>query len=640
MKEKILEFFDFNMASNLLEDYNKSTGFVTAILDLEGNILSKSGWRQICTDFHRKHPKTSHNCNISDTVLCKQNQKDDKCNFYKCLNGLIDVQAPIIIKGKHIANLFSGQLFFEEPDISFFKKQAKTYGFNEKAYIEALKKVPVFSKKEVETNMKFLQNIMQLLIEITAERINQIELNEKFRATLLSVGDGVISTDRQGRINVMNRVAAELTGWTQQEAYNKPLEKVLNIINEYTRETYESPAKKALQLGKTVEMENHTILISKDGKEIPIEDSASPIKDRNGKVRGAVIVFRDFSEKREKQKEIEHLSFHDHLTGLYNRRYMEDSIKRLDTDRNIPFSIIVADINGLKLTNDTYGHEMGDKLLISASEILKKSCRKEDIISRVGGDEFVILLPKTDGKTTKEIIKRIKEEADKTKLDSVIVSIATGCSTKHKEDEDIFKIHKEADNNMYKDKLKIGRIMRSKTIETLLVNINNKYDNEHIHTERVSQYCESIAKAMNLNEKDIQDAKIAGVLHDIGKIVVNPELLNKKDKLTNKEWEEIKKHPTSSYQILKNVDEYAHLAEDVLYHHERLDGKGYPEGLKEDEIPLLSKIISVADAYEAMTADRPYKTKKTKEQAIEELKKYSGSQFDKKIVDVFVNEVL
>jgi diguanylate cyclase len=463
---------------------------------------------------------------------------------------------------------------------------------------------------------------------------------DQFKTTLLSVGDGIISTDAHGKVLVLNPIAEQLTGWTQEEAYNQPLEKVLNIIHEYTRETCINPAKKALELGITVEMENHTILIAKNGKEVPIEDGAAPIKDIDENVTGAVITFRDFSEKKEKQKEIEYLSFHDHLTGLYNRRYMEDSIKRLDTDRNIPFSIIAADINGLKLTNDTYGHEMGDKLLINTSEILKKSCRKEDIICRAGGDEFIILLPSTDEKNTKEIIERIKEESKNTILDSVIVSIALGYSIKHKEDEDIFKIHKEADNNMYKNKLKIGKIMRSKTIETLLVNINNKYDNEQIHTERVSQYCEGIAKAMNLNEKDVQDAKIAGVLHDIGKIVVSPEILNKEDKLTDEEWEEIKKHPTSSYQILKNVDEYAHLAEDVLCHHERLDGTGYPGGLKEDEIPLLSKIIAVADAYEAMTANRPYKETKTKKEAIEELKKHSGTQFDKKIVDVFINVVL
>jgi len=193
---------------------------------------------------------------------------------------------------------------------------------------------------------------------------------------------------------------------------------------------------------------------------------------------------------------------------------------------------------------------------------------------------------------------------------------------------------------MYKDKLKNGRIMKNKTIETVLKKVNRRYDNEKKHSDLVSQYCRATAKAMKLSNKEIQDAKKAGALHDIGKIIMEPKILNKKSKLTEQEWEEVKKHSSTSYQLLKSVDKYTQIAEAVLYHHERIDGNGYPEGLKEDEIPLLSRIISVADAYEAMTSERPYKTKKAKEEAVEELKKYSGSQFDKKTVDIFVNEVL
>src|SRR6056297_4125829 len=186
----------------------------------------------------------------------------------------------------------------------------------------------------------------------------------------------------------------------------------------------------------------------------------------------------DITEKKQEQKQIEYLSFHDPLTGLYNRRYMEDSIKRLDTDRNIPFSIIAADVDGLKLTNDAYGHEMGDKLLITAAEILKKSCRKEDIVCRVGGDEFLILLPNIDENKVNEIIKRIAEESQNTKLDSVIVSLAVGYSTKNKKEKNIIEVYKEADNNMYKNKLKFGRIMRNKNIEKVLANVNKRYENE------------------------------------------------------------------------------------------------------------------------------------------------------------------
>jgi diguanylate cyclase (GGDEF)-like protein len=319
---------------------------------------------------------------------------------------------------------------------------------------------------------------------------------------------------------------------------------------------------------------------------------------------------------------------------------MEDSIKRLDTKRNIPFSIIVTDVNGLKLTNDAYGHDMGDKLLIKVSDILKSSCRKEDIICRVGGDEFVVLLPGIDKEKAEEITDRIVEESHSASLDSVIISLAVGYATKNRHDKDILEVYKEADNKMYKNKLRYGKIMRNKTIETVLLNINNKYDNEQIHTERVSQYCEGIARAMNLNNNEIEDAKVAGALHDIGKIIVPPEILNKKSRLTEEDWETIKKHAVTSYQLLKSVDEYAHLAEAVLYHHERLDSSGYPEGLREDEIPLLSKIIAVADAYEAMTANRPYQKKKTKEESVKELKKCVGTQFDKNIVEVFTSKVL
>lgn len=181
MRPKILDYFDFEKANVLLEGFNQSTGFVTAILDLDGTILSKSGWRQICTDFHRKNPKTAANCSISDTELANKVEGDEKYHFYECLNGLVDVKAPIVIKGEHIANLYSGQFFFDHPDLNFFINQAKTYGFDETSYLEALAKVPIVSKEKVEEAMKFLLDIVETLIEITNEKIEQIELNEKIR---------------------------------------------------------------------------------------------------------------------------------------------------------------------------------------------------------------------------------------------------------------------------------------------------------------------------------------------------------------------------------------------------------------------------------------------------------------------------
>ncbi|MBN1600307.1 MAG: PAS domain S-box protein, partial [Chitinispirillaceae bacterium] len=181
MKINILDLIDFNKVDTLLEGFNKSTGFVTAILDLDGNVLSKSGWREICTEFHRINPETSKKCTISDTLLAGKMEAGEKYHFYKCLNGLIDVAVPIVINGEHIANLFSGQFFFEEPDRDFFIRQANENGFNEEKYLEALGKVPVVSKERVLNVMDFLLNMTQLISETTFQKLEQLELNKNIR---------------------------------------------------------------------------------------------------------------------------------------------------------------------------------------------------------------------------------------------------------------------------------------------------------------------------------------------------------------------------------------------------------------------------------------------------------------------------
>ncbi|MGE0019503.1 MAG: PAS domain S-box protein [Draconibacterium sp.] len=180
-KTNLLDLVDFKKVDTLLEGFNKSTGFVTAILDLKGNVLSKSGWRQICTEFHRINPETSKKCTISDTVLAGKMEEGEKYHFYQCLNGLVDVAVPIVIKGEHIVNLFFGQFFFEEPDLSFFKKQAEKYGFNENIYLKLLEEVPVVSKEKVLVAIDFLLNMTQLISEMTFQKLEQMELNETIR---------------------------------------------------------------------------------------------------------------------------------------------------------------------------------------------------------------------------------------------------------------------------------------------------------------------------------------------------------------------------------------------------------------------------------------------------------------------------
>ena len=212
MRDDILDFIDFEKVDLLLEGFNKSTGFVTAILDLDGNILSKSGWRQVCTEFHRINPETSKKCTISDTVLASKMNEGEKYHFYKCMNGLVDVAVPVVINGEHVANLFSGQFFFEEPDLSFFKNQAREFEFEERSYLEAIKKVPVVSQEKVKTAMDFLLNMTQLISHLTFQKleqtmlINAVQKNDQIFKLFVEYSPASIAMfDNQMRYMVVSR---------------------------------------------------------------------------------------------------------------------------------------------------------------------------------------------------------------------------------------------------------------------------------------------------------------------------------------------------------------------------------------------------------------------------------------------------
>lgn len=472
------------------------------------------------------------------------------------------------------------------------------------------------------------------------KRIEQMVENEKekFKTILMSVGDGVIATDGQGRITMMNKPAESLIGYQQQEVIDKHFGTVFKTVNEKTKKQNLDFVQLVLQKKQKLEIESDTVLLSKQGEKIAISSNVAPIYDQDGNISGVVVVFRDFTEYKVKQEQVEFLSFHDHLTGLYNRRYMEDSLKRLDTRRNLPFTIMIIDFNGLKIINDAFGHEKGDQVILKTVEIIKKACRADEIICRIGGDEFMILLPQTNLKQAENIKQRIIKALENIKFDQIMLSVAVGYAAKTNQDQNLRDIQRLADQNMYKDKAEFHEASTAnKMISVLLKGISQNYNQEQLHSERVAFYAEEIAKRMSLTEKCIEEIKISALLHDIGKIMIPQTVLFKKEKLTDAEYAQIKKHPEFAYQILNNSKEYHDIAKYVLYHHEHFDGSGYPAGLKGTEIPLAARILAVADAYEAMTALRVYRKKKTMQEAISELKKYAGTQFDPEVVKVFIN---
>jgi len=344
-------------------------------------------------------------------------------------------------------------------------------------------------------------------------------------------------------------------------------------------------------------------------------------------------------ERKVNEKEIEHLSFRDSLTGLYNRRFFEFEFKHLDFEENLPISIIIADVNGLKLINDAFGHARGDLILKAASDVIVSQCRNSDIVARWGGDEFVILLPQTKAEEAKQIVKNINEKAAEVYLDSIPISISLASDTKDYIETDLNKTLKQAEDLMYKEKLMKSSNIKKNTINTIIQALFEKTSAEEQHAKRVSEICTQIGHAMNFDEFGIRYLKTIGLYHDIGKIAISKEILNKKEKLSEEEYKELKRHCEIGYRILSSSNDMSEIADIILNHHEKLDGTGYPNGLSEDKIPLMTKILSVAEAYDEMHIGF-YGEPIAKKEIIKQLIENSCSQYDHIVVRTFVEKVL
>jgi diguanylate cyclase (GGDEF)-like protein/PAS domain S-box-containing protein len=351
---------------------------------------------------------------------------------------------------------------------------------------------------------------------------------------------------------------------------------------------------------------------------------------------GVGAFIEDVTDKVEREKQIKYLLYRDSLTGLYNRRFFEEEIKRLDTQRQLPLSIIMADVNGLKLINDSLGHEKGDELLIKTSKLLKEVVRDEDILARQGGDEFAILLPKTNNDEAQRIVLRIKEKCRKTENDEVVISIGIGIATKNESKQSINETLKEADNDMYQNKLSESRSTKSKIVQSLLNTLTAKSNETKEHALRMTKVAFDFGEKLGLSNSQQHRLSLLATLHDIGKTTIPEEILKKPGKLTEEEWVIVKNHSERGYKIASSSQEFAVVADDIYAHHERWDGSGYPRQLKGKDIPYLARIISIIEAYDVMNHERPYSKAISKKEALEEINRCAGGQFDPKLAASFI----
>lgn len=442
--------------------------------------------------------------------------------------------------------------------------------------------------------------------------------------------DAVIHLDMNYNIQEINKKFTDLFGYTSDESIGKNINELI-LDQKHLRES--NLINTLAFRNKKIEMD--TVRRKKDGTLVDVRIRGGPtIVDEQ--IIGYHAIYTDIRARKEAEERIKYLSYHDSLTGLYNRAFFEEELKRLDTQRLLPLSIIIGDINGLKLTNDVLGHLEGDKLLAKTTEILKEACRKEDIVCRWGGDEFAILLSKTDHEVSRRICQKIYSLCDQSYDVPIHISISLGYAVKYNEAQSITDVIKEAEKQMYRNKLFESKSARSHIIQSLQKSLYERSHETEEHAQRMKLLSKKLGKILELDSDKINELGLLAILHDIGKMAISDTILQKPGKLTPEEWEEMKRHCEIGYRIAETSPELIHIAKYILFHHERWDGTGYPQGLKGDEIPLLSRIIAIIDAYDVMTHARVYKEPISHRAALKEIQRCSGNQFDPEIVAKFI----
>lgn len=484
---------------------------------------------------------------------------------------------------------------------------------------------------------------LQLMINTLEERVNErtSELHdnkEQLRLLLDSTAEGIYGINIDGECTFCNESCIKLLGYAHQDEL---IGKDMHIMIHKNRDGSEMilsqcKIRQAAIKGEGIHS-NDEVFWKADGTSFEVEYYSYPQK-KNGEVVGTVVTFMDITKRKLNENHIEFLSTHDSLTGLYNRMYFENQLKVIDHEDNYPISILIGDVDGLKLTNDIFGHNEGDQLIKTAAESFVKICRQEDLIARTGGDEFALVLRQTDQVTAKNIASRIKSAFSDVQFSAFNGSISIGCATKTQSNQSIIEIVKLAEEHMYVDKTLNSKKLNTDTIKRLIHKLHDASFRELEHSNNVSELSMRIGTKMGLTQDECKRLKEAGYYHDIGKITLDEQLIQNDDTPMDYENEEVKNHVIMGYRILNAFDETTDLAEIILMHHEKWDGTGYPKGLSNDEIPLFSRIIAVSEAYDELT-NKYNNLRLDQDEALSTIKKESGFAYDPAIVKV-LEEVL
>ena len=454
---------------------------------------------------------------------------------------------------------------------------------------------------------------------------------ERFR-TLVETSINAIAlheiiTDEEGnpvdyRFLSVNQAFEKLTGLSREDLVGKRVLEVLPDTEPYWIERYGQVA----LTGEPQEFED----FSQEFNKYFLVRAYSP-------GRGLfVVVFDDVTERKMMEMRLREQVYRDSLTGLHNRRYLEHQVPAYARPENLPLSVIVADINGLKIINDSMGHQMGDEVIRHVAEVFQQIAREKDLAVRWGGDEFILFLPHTTAVQAQAFCQKIYNLTIAENRTGLRPTVALGYATKTSMDEDITEILRQAETSMYQHKISSEESRRSALLFSLQQALAEKSHETEEHARNLQNLAVALGRRIGLADRELVTVSLAALLHDIGKLAIPETILDKPGPLTAEEWEVMKGHSEIGYRIVASSPDLIDVAESVLYHHERWDGKGYPIGIAGCDIPITARILALVDAFDAMTTDRAYRDALSRQEAVAEIEAGAGSQFDPDLAREFL----
>jgi diguanylate cyclase (GGDEF)-like protein/PAS domain S-box-containing protein len=642
---QLLDLFDLQELQQIQDAFATATGVSALITDPAGVPITRpSNFSDYCK-LIRSVPAGLARCMNSDAALGLVNPAGPVLG--RCLSGRIFDGGTAIMIGDHqIGNWLVGQVIDEPVDENMARLLASELGIDAEQLVLAARKIPRVSREQFREICKALHvfgsQLSRQALQIFEQRryieaLHQTqatlaENEERYRALVQRSSEAIVIIDPDTRqILETNRHFQELLGYTEAELQGMPVYDIVEDARRSVDRYYDEVLPVQHELPVELRLFRH-----KDGHGVEVERSGVIVHLQGKKVY--MVTARDVTERRLIEEKMNFLSFHDVLTGLYNRTYFEEELNRLERRRAGAVGLILFDLDGLKLVNDSFGHEQGDQLLVRTAELIQSCFREADVVARIGGDEFAVIIRDATTEIMEEAIARVGAAVNglQAREQRIPLSLSAGYAFAGDKTVVMRDLFREADNNMYREKLHRSQSARSAIVQTVMSLLEARDFITEGHAERLQEMLTKLARAAGLPESRMIDLRLLAQFHDIGKVGIPDRILLKPGPLSPDEMTEMKRHSEIGHRIAQSSPDLLPVADWVLKHQEWWNGKGYPLGLAGEQIPIECRILAIADAFDAMTSDRPYRKAMGQETAIAELRRCAGTQFDPELVELFI----